>query len=130
MIDLTEARAIAKARTAGPWRWMFAGRGDTDLPGWLLLNKETRDSTQTWILDGVSDGNDHMVHGRDEDRNFIAYFGTHADAILDELEALRKVAEAAIAYVEDVCDIAHIDLKSHTALIKAVAAWRALGSKE
>lgn len=73
MIDLPNARKLSAARNSGPWSYTFE---DPDgFPCAFLDSAKTVDITN-------------------DDLNFIDYFGTFADQILDELEAARKVVEA------------------------------------
>lgn len=79
MIDLTYARRIAEGRTKGPWHWYQQFDGKV----------RVEDDEEGPIA--------YLCQDADEQRRnafFIAYFGTHADSLLDELEKLRRVAEA------------------------------------
>ncbi len=97
MIDLEECKRLCTGKTPGPWAW---------------------DSNNVLCCSTSFE----LVIGQPANDAFIAYFGTHADSLLDELEALRTLAENCETYfqVEQCRDC------NTTGIDAALSAWRSL----
>ncbi len=104
MTDLELARRLSAGRTKGPWR---------------TYDIYPKDYGEVFGPAPTTLG-DRITLGSSADAAFIAYFGTHADSLLDELEALRRIAEEA--------EIEHSgkSRELECPLCDAVLAWRSL----
>ncbi len=128
MTDLELARRLSAGRTKGPWTYESAGDKPTLLRDLRAEHpKHWKESEQAYSRGGWIPFSVTIA-----DAAFIAYFGTHADSLLDELEALRSVAEAAKNRVSENCYCGPDDgmcapcREQEELLDKALAAWRSL----
>ncbi len=129
MTDLELARRLSAGRTKGPWHthpeesWKVYedNHPNSDVLGGHLIS--------------VSSPKDHWSYGMTSclaNARFIAWCGSNFDSLLDELEALRKVAEAASLLVSEMMDNRPMPQAIDHALTEsqeALAAYRALEKK-
>lgn len=117
-IDLEEFRRLIQGKTPGPW----VGFMDT-------VQQSTSFESPVRVCYVPGD----TFATVDPDRSFITYCGTHAESLLAELEALRKVAEVTItaeATLHDNCGGCNRCSIIYQDMRESIKAWRALRDGE
>jgi hypothetical protein len=110
-IDIEKHRALGRAATPRPWR---RGPGSED-----VSVDRTPNGCQGFCLACFGTGT------HNDDRNFIVETANDHDAMLDELEALRAVAEAALELTEEQSRHGAIGYPSLRATLRAALdRWR------
>jgi hypothetical protein len=88
-VDIEKARLLIREKTSGEWRSRLANETSTA----LVLVEQAGLIAHCFSPKGRA----HRI----ADAAFIAYFGTHASEILDELEALRAIAAGELREMPD-----------------------------
>ncbi len=91
MIDLSEFRRLNSERTPGKWAYRIDGPSGEC----VSVNLDNRYPGEK-LAEMANTG----FYSKINNASFIAYLGTHADEILAELEAGRKVAEVSAEFQE------------------------------